>query len=66
MMDALEEHTGIISFGGRMITNLQFADDIIGLACKDEELSSLVQGLDRTTIAYGMEINDEKNETNAG
>ena len=32
MSDALEEHDGKVSIGGRNITNLQFADDIDALA----------------------------------
>ena len=32
MTDALEDHEGIGSIGGRTITNLRFADDIDGLA----------------------------------
>ena len=37
MTDALEDHEGTVSIGGRTITNLRFADDIDGLA--GEELS---------------------------
>ena len=48
----------------RMITNLQFADDIVGLASKAEEFASLVQYLDRISTTYSMEINVEKNQTN--
>ena len=32
MSDALEEHNGKVSIGGRKITNLRFADDIDALA----------------------------------
>ena len=31
MTDALEDHEGTVSIGGRTITNLHFADDIDGL-----------------------------------
>ena len=34
MTDALEDHQGTVSIGGRTITNLRFADDIDGLAEK--------------------------------
>ena len=37
MTDALEDHHRIVSIGGRTITNLRFADDIDGLAGKEEE-----------------------------
>ncbi|WP_293650524.1 reverse transcriptase domain-containing protein [Thiolapillus sp.] len=32
MTDALEDHEGTVSIGGRTITDLRFADDIDGLA----------------------------------
>ena len=45
MTDALEDHEGTVSIGGRTITNLRFADDIDGLAGEEEELANLVQRL---------------------
>ena len=57
MTDALEDHEGTVSIGGRIITNLRFADDIDGLAEKDEDLANLVERLDKASTAYGMEIN---------
>ena len=39
MTDALEDHKGTVSIGGRTITNLRFADDIDGLAGEEEELA---------------------------
>ena len=53
MTDALEDHEGTVSIGGRTITNLCFADGIDGLA-GEEELAKLVEYL------YGMEISAEK------
>ena len=47
MTDALEDHEGIVSIGGRTITNLRFADDIDGLAGEEEELANLVERLDK-------------------
>ena len=40
MADALEDHEGTVSIGGRTITNLRFADDIDGLAGEEEDLVS--------------------------
>ena len=60
MTDALESHQGTVSVGGRTITNLRFANDIDGLAGKEEELASLVDRLDKTCAAFGMEISAEK------
>jgi len=60
MADALEGHCGTVSIGGRMITNLRFADDIDGLAGEEQELADLVERLDKTSTAYGMQISAEK------
>ena len=38
MTDALEDHEGTVSIGGRAITNLRFADDIDGLAGQEQKL----------------------------
>ena len=59
MTDALEDHGGTVSIGGRTVTNLRFADDIDGLAGEDE-LANLVERLDKVSMAYGMEISAEK------
>ena len=45
MSDALEEHDGKVSIGGRNITNLRFADDIDALAEEEQELEALVESL---------------------
>ena len=45
MTDALEDHEGTANTGGRAITNLCFADDVNGLAGKEEELAKLVEHL---------------------
>ena len=54
--DALEDHDGTVSTGGRTITNLRFADDNDGLAGEEEELANLVERLDKASTAYGQEI----------
>ena len=59
MTDALENHEGSVSIGGRTITNLRFADDIDALAGKEDELVKLINHLDTTSTKYGMEINAE-------
>ena len=60
MTDALNDHVGTVSIGGRNITNLRFADNIDGLAGREEELADLVERLDKTSIAFGMQISAEK------
>ena len=58
--DALEDHKDTVSIRGRTITNLRFAYEIVGLAGKEEEQAKLVQRLNKTSTAYGMEISAEK------
>ena len=60
MSDALEEHDGKVSVGGRNITNLRFANDIDALAEEEQELEALVESLNKTCIRYKMEISAEK------
>ena len=60
MSDALEEHDGKVSIGGRNITNLRFADDIDALAEEEQELEALVESLDKTCTRYKMEISAEQ------
>ena len=45
MADALEDHEGAVSIGGKTITNLRIDDDIDGLAGEEEELPKLVERL---------------------
>ena len=59
MTDALEDHGSTVSIGGRTITSLRFADDIDGLAGRDE-LAKLVERLGKSSTAYGMEISAQK------
>ena len=60
MTDALQDHEGTVSIGGRTITNLRFADDIDGSAGEEEELAKLVERLDKASTAYGIEITTER------
>ena len=62
MTDALEDHEGTVSIGGRTITNLHFADDI-DLAGEEEELANLDEHLDKASTAYSMEISAKKTKT---
>ena len=60
MTDALKDHKGTVSIGGKTITNLRFADDIDRLAGEEEEPANLVERLDKVSTAYGMEISSEQ------
>ena len=60
MCEALDDHEGSVSIGGRLITNIRFADDIVVNAEEEEEAGVLVDRLDRTTTRYKMEIGPDK------
>ena len=60
MTNTFDDHEGTVSIGCRTITNLRFADDIDGLAGKEEELAILVERLDKASTAYSTEISAEK------
>ena len=60
MADALEDHKSTVSIGGRTISNLLFADNIDGLAGSEIELANVLERLDKTSTAYGMQISAEK------
>ena len=60
MSDALEEHDGKISIGGRNITNLRFADDIDALAEEEQELEAVIESLNKSCTRYKMEISAEE------
>ena len=53
MPDALEEHDGKVSIGGRNVTYLRFAEE-------EQELEALVESLDKICTMYKMEISAEK------
>ena len=51
MTDALEDHEGTASIGGRTTTNLRLTDDIDGLEEEEEELVNLAERLDKASTA---------------
>ena len=60
MCEALDDHEGSVSIGGRLITNFRFADDIVVNAEEEEEADVLIDRLDRTTTRYKMKIGPDK------
>ena len=60
MCEALDDHEGSVSIGGRLITNFRFADDIVVNAEKEEEVGVLIDRLDTTTTRYKMKIGTDK------
>ena len=58
--EALDDHEGSASIGGRFITNFHFADDVVVNAEEEEEAGVLVSRLHTTTTRYKMEIGPDK------
>ena len=59
MCEALDDHEGSVSSGGRLITNFRFTDDIV-VNAEEEDAGVLIDRLDRTTTRYNMEIGPDK------
>ena len=59
MCEALDDHEGSVSIGGRLITNFRFADAVVVNTEKEEEAGVPVDRLDTTTTRY-MEIGPDK------
>ena len=60
MCEALDDHEGSVSIGGRRITNFHFAADIVVNEEEEEEAGILIDRLDRSTTRYKMEIGPDK------
>ena len=60
MCEALDDHEGSVSIGGRLITNFRFADDIVVNAEVEEKAGVLIDRFDTTTTRYKMEIGPDK------
>ena len=60
MYEALDDHEGSVSIGGRLITSFCFADDIVVNAEEKEEAGVLVDRLDTSNTRYKMEIGPDK------
>ena len=56
MNNALDKYDGTVNMGGKIITNLRFADDINVLARTEIELHNLITLIDNISRSYGMEI----------
>ena len=59
MADALEDHEGSVSTGGRAIAGLRFADDIDGCSRRGRT-AKIVEPLDKASTAYSIEISAQK------
>ena len=58
MCEALDDHEGSVSIGGRLITNFRFADDIV-VNAEEEEADVLV---DRLEVQNGDRPIQDKND----
>ena len=65
MRETLDGFQGGLQIGGRMITNLRYADDIILLATSAAELQELVYRLHRVSRRYSLLINIDKTKVMA-
>jgi len=64
MRETLDGFQGGLQLGGRIVTNLRYADDVIMLATSEAELQEVVDRLDRVSRKYSLLINVDK--TKAG
>ena len=62
MRETLHDFQSTISIGGRVVSNLRFADDIDLMAGSNPELQDLTNRLTDRAGAYGMEVSTEKSK----
>ena len=60
MRNALEDFTGGVRIGGRVITNLRYADDVVLIAGGMEELQELVHRVNKASVQFGFSLNASK------
>lgn len=60
MRIVLEDWDKGISVGGKMISNLRYADDTTLLASSKEDISNLLRTLETTSLKFGLKLNRDK------
>ena len=60
MREALEQYKGGFKIGGRRVSNLRYADDIVLVATSSEELQELIQRMVDAGKNYGLIFNKGK------
>ena len=65
MRETLDGFDGGFRIGGRRITDLRYADDIVLIANSPQELQELVSRLDKISRKFGLEINVNKTKVMA-
>ena len=63
LRETLHNFKSTISIGGRIISNLRFADDIDLMGGSNDELQELTDRLSSSAREYGMEINSGKEQS---
>ena len=59
MLDSITNQSSSISIEGRKFNNLRFVDDIELIAGSESELQTITDELEKTSTAYGIEINHD-------
>ena len=60
MSNVLEGFTGGVRNGGKVITNLRYADDVVLIAGGMEELQELVNRVSKASSQFGLSLNPSK------
>lgn len=60
MREALKDFAGSIKVGGRIITNLRYADDVVLIAVSMNGLQDLVNKVNLTSNRFGLPLNASK------
>ena len=60
MSNALEDHDGKVSIGGKSNSSMWFSDVTDALAEEEQELDAIVESLDNTCSKYKIEMSTEK------
>jgi len=60
MREALDGFEGGLQMGGRRVTDLRYANDIILIACSAMGLQTIVGRLDNACTKYGLQKNADK------
>ncbi len=60
MREALDGFKGGFKLGGRTLTNLRYADDIVLIASTEKELQDLLDRIIRTGHRFGLKLNIQK------
>ena len=57
MRNALDGFVGSVKVGGRTISNLRYADDVVLIANSMDELQDLVNRVKESSLQFGLALN---------